>query len=70
MPLVPVAKLRLDGAVVSNAPAAGTVTVMVVAAPTESLMTKEVVPTETPLMESVEPVTVAVATAGLLLLTR
>ena len=67
--LEPIAKVRFAGAVLSNAPAPGTVTVVVVVAPTESLMVSIVEPVELALIVSVDPVMLALATDVLLLLT-
>ena len=66
---VPPANVKLAGAVLKSAPAEGTVTVMVVDAPTESLMVSVLVPTDKALMVSADPVMLALTTDALLLLT-
>ena len=53
-----------------SAPAAGTVTATRLVPPKESLITRVVDPEDSPVMESSDPVTVALAIAGLLLFTR
>ena len=59
----------MAGAVLNKAPTAGTVTVMVVVAPTESLRVSVVDPMESPLMANDVPSKTALATVALLLLT-
>ena len=70
MPGVPMINVTSEGAVLRMAPATGTVTTSCVLSPTESVMTSVVSPVASPVIDSVAPETLALATNGLLLLTR
>ena len=70
--VVPLVSVRFAGAVLDSAPGAGTVTVMVVVAPLESLTTSVDVPLEMPLIVKTSSAVLtidALATAGLPFLT-
>ena len=64
------ASVRLAGAVVTSAPGAGTVTLIVMVAPLESLITSGAVPDARPPIVKLAPVMAPLAMVGLPLLTE